>query len=93
MHPAMHVMQTIAVRVNAAEVESLLLMGWRLTDEPDCSGARMLPPRHVSVNRVIYRNENIAPPVKENARPRWRREPGKETIDNGSNRPGRKRTQ
>jgi len=54
MLPAVHIRRASAatVRVNAGEVEFLLLQGWRLTDQPDCSGARMLPPRHVSVNRV-----------------------------------------
>ena len=39
---------TFAARVAvvpAHSVETYLAIGWRLTDEPHCSGARMLPPK------------------------------------------------
>lgn len=33
-----------SILVPAGEIEIYLLNGWRLTDEPGCDGARMLPP-------------------------------------------------
>ena len=63
-------------RVNAADVEMLLLLGWRLTDEPDCSGARMLPPNPTgeipqlsSVPHRVPATENFAGPGMKKAGP------------------------
>ncbi|MBS0245502.1 MAG: hypothetical protein JSR61_02700 [Proteobacteria bacterium] len=33
-----------SILVPAGEIEIYLINGWRLTDEPGCDGARMLPP-------------------------------------------------
>lgn len=62
-------------------VEIYLLNGWRLSDEPCCGGARMVPPAFVCVNRV---------PENEKAGRDERREPAKVKItDAGYNRAGR----
>lgn len=34
-----------AIIVPTQEIETCLALGWRLLDEPHCSGARMLPPK------------------------------------------------
>ena len=34
-----------AIIVPMQEIETCLALGWRLLDEPHCSGARMLPPK------------------------------------------------
>jgi hypothetical protein len=40
-------------------VDDFLALGFRLLDEPCCSGARVLPP-NVSVNRVTTNNHRLA---------------------------------
>jgi hypothetical protein len=60
-------------------IDIFLANGWRLGDEPGCGTARMFPV--ASVNRVPN-NHEIALPGKKNARPRWRREPGRNDLDN-----------
>jgi hypothetical protein len=77
MRPAIHITRACpaAIRVNAAEVEMLLQQGWRLTDMPDCSGARVLPPRPVSVKRVPQNHKKMTGQG-------GRREPVKRNYDN-----------
>jgi hypothetical protein len=45
MHRRINSPMPSAVIMPASEVETYLANGWRLTDAPDCSGARMLPPK------------------------------------------------
>jgi hypothetical protein len=61
-------------------IDIFLANGWRLGDEPGCGTARMFPVASC-VNRVPN-NHEIALPGKKNARPRWRREPGRNDFDN-----------
>jgi len=71
-----------SVIMPASEVETYLANGWRLTDEPDCSGARMLAPTG-SVNRVTAEKQ------KKTGRdcPIGHREPVKKRLGNeGTNR-------
>lgn len=70
-----------AIRVNAGEVEIYLFNGWSLTDEPDCSGARMLPPA-VGVNRVSEKSDH-APPGQKKSPAAMQSRPGKKTFEHG----------
>jgi hypothetical protein len=65
--------------VPTIEIEAYLAAGFRLADEPGCDLARL------SVccgHRVQINMKNHALPGKKIARPRWRREPGRNDLDN-----------
>jgi hypothetical protein len=78
-----------AVRVNAADVELLLLNGWQLTDEPDCSGARMVPPGSIKVDSECVNRV----PKKKTGQGGQSLRPVKTNFHNDRNRTTRSRAQ